>query len=317
MGFCINDFEQLFGSLMRQKNLEENLSTVMRNMEKEFQFQSMGLFLKVPKANFYRLKIGRNISHSYEKMTTFFEDDRLIKELQRLSIIKLEKDKRFIFEKDYKQLLIIPLFNNQILLGFIFMDSSSYEYTREDEMKCGIFASLISIIVSMNNLRYEVEQLSDLDEITQFLNFQAFVNRSEVLFSQTQRYKRNLTLVMIKLANYNNIIRTIGKDNTRDLIKQIAEILRRELRTSDITGIINRDTFALLLPETSGPDSIKVVERIDKKINAIPLMVGYSVNWGIVENNEGMKSFETMINRAQDALFEASRQSDRNYVVSE
>jgi len=169
----------------------------------------------------------------------------------------------------------------------------------------------------MNNLRYEVEQLSDLDEITQFLNFQAFVNRSEVLFSQTQRYKRNLTLVMIKLANYNNIIRTIGKDNTRDLIKQIAEILRRELRTSDITGIINRDTFALLLPETSGPDSIKVVERIDKKINAIPLMVGYSVNWGIVENNEGMKSFETMINRAQDALFEASRQSDRNYVVSE
>lgn len=315
MEICNNNFENLLASLMRQKNLEQNLSTVVRNMENEIQFQSLGIFLKVPSSNIYRLKISRNISHNYEKNTSFFDDDNLISELHKLSIIRQGKIKRYKFEKDYKYLLINPLYNNQELFGFIFMDSANNDFTEEDEMKFGIFSSLLSIIVSMNNLRHEVEMLSDLDELTQFLTYQAFVERSKVIFAQMKRYDRKLTLIFMKLNNFNNIVRTIGKDNAHDLVKQIAEILKQELRASDLLGILNPDTFTILLPETDTETSFKVIKRINAIINSLPLMLGYRINWGLKSSDEKTKKFKNLINLVQDAIFESGRKTDNNITI--
>ena len=49
MDFKLGKFEKLLNELKEKKNLEENLSKIIRCMELEFDFQSLGIFLEVPK----------------------------------------------------------------------------------------------------------------------------------------------------------------------------------------------------------------------------------------------------------------------------
>ena len=64
-------FELVLEDLMRKKNIEENLSKLIRFLEEEIEFQILGIFLKVPRSKAYRLKISRNVSHHYAKTTPF------------------------------------------------------------------------------------------------------------------------------------------------------------------------------------------------------------------------------------------------------
>jgi len=82
MPFKIIKFDKLLNEIKKTHPLEENLSKIIRDIEMEFDFQSLGLFLYDPNFKGYRLKIGRNLSHHYEKSTTFKEDDELIKNLK-------------------------------------------------------------------------------------------------------------------------------------------------------------------------------------------------------------------------------------------
>ncbi|MBN1326678.1 MAG: sensor domain-containing diguanylate cyclase [Candidatus Cloacimonetes bacterium] len=317
MAFDLSRFEKTLTDLLKDNNLEENLSKIIRNMEKEFDFQSLGIFLKNFKTNIYRLKISRNLSHSFEKNTVFHECDKLISHLKPLKLLDYYPSTSDVpmFEKSFSHLLVVPLHNNRELLGFIFIDRESGNFDQEEISKLNIFSVLISLGFSLVNNRHDIEQLIDRDELTQLYNHRSFMDRTEKVLSQAKRYKRDLTLLILKLDNFENVIRTIGKDNTDDLIKSIALILEKNLRDTDIIGRIYKDTFAVAMPETHENVSMIAIFRLDEKILELPLMNNYKIGWGVVESNESVLDLSDLINKATEAAFESCRKTEENVTI--
>jgi len=311
----ITNFKKMLESLLIDKNLEENLSRIVRNMEQEYSFCSIGIYLKNLKTGTYRIKIARNISHNFEKNILFTEKDPLLKELEALKPINLTNNISYKFEHDYSNLIIIPLHNNRVLMGFLFLDRKEGKFSNTDIHKMTIHASVISLIVSLVNQRLSIEQLTDLDDLTKLFNCKAFHERADKLLSHSKRYQRDITVVIMKLDNYENIVRTIGKENTDDLISEISFIFEHNLRETDLIGRLYRDTFGIAMPETHENISLIAVYRLNEKINALPLMNNFKIGWGILEFNNEISDIEDFINKSVEAAFESTRKVEDNISI--
>ena len=315
MAFKLLKFDSLLNELRQKKPLEENLSKIIRDIEDDFEFQTLGIFLKVPKSEIYRLKISRNISHTFAKNTIFTEGDPIIKELMEFKLLDIKTLGRYKFEKDYSHLLIMPLNFKTHLLGFLFIDKKKATFDNEEMTKIRMFASIVSLVVQIFMQDEEIEQHRGLYEITRVYSYKPFLSRAEVIFSMMTRYKRYITMAVMKIDNFENIVRTIGEHETADLMKQIVYIIKNDLRETDLIGKLHKDAFVILMPETTEKNGLITVNRVNVKILNLPIMKVCKIGWGIVNKNEKIKTTEEFLKLAEKAAFDSIRKIEGNITI--
>lgn len=315
MTFKLLKFDALLNELLQKRPLEENLSKIIRDIEDEFEFLTLGIFLKVPKSETYRLKIGRNLSHNFAKNTIFTESDPIITELMNFKLLDIHHPGRFKFEKNYSHLLVVPLNYKEHLLGFFFIDKKKGVFESEEMTKVCTFASIISIVVQIFRQNEEIEQHRGLYEITRVYSIKPFLDRAEIIFSMMARYKRDLSIAVMKIDNFENIIRTIGEHETSDLMKKIAYIIKNDLRETDLIGKLHNDTFVILMPETSEKNCLHSVNRVNIKIMDLPIMKVCKIGWGLVFKNGKIKNLDQLLKYAENAAFDSTRKTEGNITI--
>ena len=316
MEFNLLSFDNMLNGLLKKQELEEHLSHIIRNIESEFEFQSMGVYLKIPNSDIFRMKISRNISHTFAKNTTFTQDDSMIEELMQFKLLDIRSPGgSYKLEKEYSHLIVLPLNHNDELLGFMFIDKYNEEFEIEEMTKIKLFASLISLIVQLDLQSIEVEKHRGIYESEKIYSLKAFLERSEVIFSMMKRYNRHLSIAIIKIENFENIVRTIGEHETDNLLKNISYIIRNDLREIDIIGKIHKDTFAVLMPETSSKSGFTTIKRINKKIMQLPIMNVCKINWGISQLDDKIKNTEDLIKFAENAAYDSNRNEEGNITI--
>ncbi len=312
--FC-RKFYQLLDDLQKKKNVEENLSEIIRFLKSEIQFQSMGIFLKTQGTDNYRLKISRNISHNYAKTTQFNDRDQIISELKNLKPLEFDNMEEIRLEKDFSHLALFPLHNNRVFLGFLFIDLSEGKFGEQELMKTGLTSNIISVIVDMEIIRDKLAHTQNLDDITGFLNYSAFFEKCEEMFIQMRRYKRPLSIVILKVDDYEKIVRTIGSDDTDALIRSVTKGIKDNIRGTDILGKLYRDVYGVLMPETTVSNALNVVKRMDDLISRLPKMDNINIGWGLLELNESINDLDDLISKAREAALESCRKSVYKYTV--
>jgi diguanylate cyclase (GGDEF)-like protein len=310
-------FENLLQELKQDKSLEKNLSIIIRAIELEFQFQSMGLFLESPKEKAFRLKIGRNVSHTFSKQAIYHYDHPLIQSLQDLRDTHFYDPEKQKMERDFSHLVIIPLHNNQQVFGFLFMDRAEGHFIPEEVTKLNIFASIISLGVNMNDLRSHLEQIKVVDEITRIYAYPSFIERGSFIFSLMKRHKKNFILAVYKVNDFNELLRTYGKVKINQTAREIGDILLNNLRTSDLAGKLFKDTIAIVMPETDLNGALKVLERIDSYVCSLDIMSPDNYVWGIAMINDKVNDIHQLLHNAEEAAFEAIRNYEKKIIIYE
>jgi diguanylate cyclase (GGDEF)-like protein len=308
-------FDSLLQDLKQEKSLEKNLSIIIRAIELEFHFQSLGIFLDSPKEKTFRLKISRGISHTFSKNRFFSYGDPFLKSLQDLDIKHFYDSQLFKLEKNFSHLVIIPLHNNRQLLGFFFMDRASGHFGPEEITKLSIFSSIISLGVNLVDLRTLIEHVKIFDEITNLYAYPSFIERAAYVFSLMKRHQKNLIISVFKVTNFDDLLRMHGKGKINETAKEVGEILLNLLRSSDLAGKIFKDTIAILMPETDVEGAQKVIDRLDKSILELDIMHGEKLDWGIAQMNKTTKDVHQLLHNAEEAAFEAIRLYDKNVVI--
>lgn len=315
MEFNLLAFDEMLQKLIKKYEMEEHLSYIIRNIEDEFNFQSLGVFLKVPNTDIFRMKISRNISHTFIKNTIFTKADPMIQELMPLKMLDIQSPGRYIFEKEYSQLLILPINHYDKLLGFMFIDKRDEVFESEEMTKMRIYTSILSMIVQLDLQNKEIEQHRGIYESANIYSHKAFLEKSEVIFSMMKRYNRYLTIAVIKIDNFDNIIRTIGEHETTDLLKQVSYIIKSDLRETDIIGKIHDDAFAILMPETSSKNSFITVNRVNNRISEMPMMKVCKTGWGIATKEDDTQKAEDLVVYAEHAANDSTRKVEGNITI--
>lgn len=132
----------------------------------------------------------------------------------------------------------------------------------EKSLDCVIFS--LEDITEQKKLEKYLKKIVQLDGLTGLLNHHAVVQRLDQEISRAKRHHLNLSCLMMDVDHFKWVNDHLGHQKGDQMIKQAAQIIRNNIRRSDIAGRYGGDEFLVILPETKPQDAVVAALRIQK-----------------------------------------------------
>ena len=174
----------------------------------------------------------------------------------------------------------------------------------------------------LHSLYDEAAKQSRTDALTGLNNRRAFFEEANQIHSSaSQKNQQKYSILMIDIDHFKNINDNYGHKTGDEILKLIAQSIKKELKESAIASRIGGEEFAVILKETLLEDALIIAEKIRKNIFNIlyikekNIVVKASVSIGVSESINTDNSFEITLSRADNALYKA-KEEGRNKVCS-
>ncbi|WP_211462650.1 GGDEF domain-containing protein [Collimonas silvisoli] len=166
----------------------------------------------------------------------------------------------------------------------------------------------------------QLQTLSDTDFLTGLLNRRAFFAQGEQQFGIAQRYRRQLTLILMDVDHFKTVNDQYGHQAGDQVLRVVAELCRRNRRKVDLLARYGGEEFLLMLPEIDLSQGLAVAEKLRRAIDARHfhlddgVMVKVTASFGVAAFEQD-NNLESLIARADGALYRA-KNGGRNTVVT-
>ena len=172
----------------------------------------------------------------------------------------------------------------------------------------------------LNDINVKLEVLATTDSLSGVKNRRSFYESSAPMIKYNRRENKKLAVLMIDIDKFKMINDIYGHSVGDDVIKLMAKKIEDTLRNSDIFGRLGGEEFAAVLPNTSERGALKAAENIRFEIENLECItnknerIKFTVSIGVALLNSNDPDLDTILHRADLALYEAKR-SGRNKVV--
>lgn len=218
----------------------------------------------------------------------------------------------FIYEQDKENALI---FHKQRLEGKSNGTTQQFRIVRKDNQIRWIESDGIKIdwngedaslqfamdITDRKNTEEKILYLSYFDQLTGLYNrrfYEEELNRLDT--------KRNLPITLV-MADVNGLKLTndaFGHLSGDKLLKEVADIMKNELRADDILARIGGDEFVILLPKTDTFAAQLIIDRIRDKISKTVIdNITASVSFGWDTKTNEAEDMEKVFSQAEDYMY--------------
>lgn len=212
-----------------------------------------------------------------------------------------------------------PLRSKGQVFGFLNLESSQpgfYNQQHADRLQA--FADQAAVAIENARLYAEVQQYAITDELTDIYNRRGLFELGRREVERAHRYGRSLSAVMIDTDKFKEINDTYSHAAGDHVLKTLAERWKASIREVDILGRYGGDEFVILLPETDLDNALQVADRLRQAICSKPIdtpvaSIPLSVSIGVACLTDAIKSFDELIDKADEALFR-SKDAGRNRV---
>ncbi len=178
---------------------------------------------------------------------------------------------------------------------------------------------LESLINQLQSERDKLEELAYTDPLTGLNNRRFFLEEAKRMIEYAKRYKEPMSLIMLDIDNFKKINDEYGHDVGDIVLRELAEIIKKNTRSSDISARFGGEEFVILLPRTNEERAFLVAERIRQNFKRSKVQVdGREVETTVsigVATLEEEDSIENLIKKADEALYEAKRSGKDKVVV--
>jgi diguanylate cyclase (GGDEF)-like protein len=180
------------------------------------------------------------------------------------------------------------------------------------------FIFAIIIIFILRTYHKKLERLADFDSLTQLPNRRNFDKQFEQFLALHKRDERPICLVFIDIDDFKNINDELGHQLGDDVLIQIAKILSRSIRKTDLIARWGGEEFVIAFIDTHINDAHTITQKIREAIEkneGLKKRVGYNItaSFGLTACNE-YDNIDTAISRVDKAMYEA-KQHGKNRVV--
>jgi len=213
----------------------------------------------------------------------------------------------------------VPLFARGAITGLLTIDSRTIgAYSPADANLAQAFANQAAIAIENARLFEKVQHLAITDPLTGLYNRRHFFEMARREFYRARRYGASMALMMLDVDDLKLVNDTYGHMIGDQLVEFIGSQCRSQLRQVDIPARYAGDEFIIALPETNLEGAIQVAQRIREHSSAGFIAEGQnlvptSVTIGVSEMDSSCFSLETLINRADQAMY-AAKQAGKNRV---
>lgn len=223
--------------------------------------------------------------------------------LRRLSLIR-----------SFDNLISLPLFVEDAIKGILYIEN----IPRTHFENFTILSTQFAIQFQKVFLYKTVQEMSITDSLTEVATRRYFLERLSEEIRRSMRHKSNLSLLMLDIDHFKETNDKFGHLVGDVVLREVAVILKSNLREIDVIGRYGGEEFSILLTGIDREGAFQVAERIRENIEsaifkAYDELVTSTVSIGISVFPEDGVDMEALIESADKALYKA-KESGRNRV---
>jgi diguanylate cyclase (GGDEF)-like protein/PAS domain S-box-containing protein len=154
----------------------------------------------------------------------------------------------------------------------------------------------------------ELRELADRDAMSGMFNHRAFMLQVERQAATADRHGTGGALLLIDLDGFKEVNDTRGHRAGDELIVEVAELLRRRVRVTDVVGRVGGDEFAVIAPYGDVGEARKLAQALVEILRdrPDPLQLRIAASIGVAPFDQG-RSAEQVLAAADAAMYLAKR----------
>ena len=176
------------------------------------------------------------------------------------------------FEKVYTQVPEVPIVvltgMNDEILGMNAVQKGAQDYLIKGQVDSNLLSRSIRYSIERQRMIAELRSLYLMDDLTGLCNRRGFFTLSLQQLKMANRLKGEVFILFVDLDNMKWINDTFGHQEGDSALVEVANILRKTFRESDIIARIGGDEFAILAVEASQNSAEVLVDRLQENVEA-------------------------------------------------
>lgn len=177
---------------------------------------------------------------------------------------------------------------------------------------------LAKYIVKSRDLEYTYA-LATTDGLTELYNHRYFQEQMLQNIETGKRYNKPFSLIMIDIDFFKKFNDTYGHQSGDAVLRQVAQILKKNVRSTDIVCRYGGEEMAIILTNTNNEDALVTAQKICHAVAEHPLKlvngndVQVTISLGVSTYPSNGDTPQAMIKFADDCLYKA-KEHGRNQV---
>ena len=179
---------------------------------------------------------------------------------------------------------------------------------------------LKALVEEVQRQKGELERISRTDALTGLDNRRHLEERLEEQFEHAKRLHEHFAVVMCDLDKFKSVNDTYGHQAGDAVLRQCAELLKKEAREIDRVGRYGGEEFMLVLPGAQLDSAVTFAERVRKAVEAHTFSfdggtLRRTMSLGVASwPHAKLSDCDGLVRAADDALYVA-KETGRNRVV--
>lgn len=336
--YILRRFQNMELQLMQCTSLSQLLVTLLEDSKIQFNLDAITLNLLDEDFEIRRLLTHAGVNRAETFPDLMFSSEKTIL-TQPFDASLTPKLGLFITEQhsplfqnttpSIESIALLPLTQNGHITGILSLGDKNPERFKSNVATDFLqhLSAVISVCIDMTILRERLKNTGLKDALTDINNRRFFDQRLPEEIARSLRTQKPLSCLFIDVDHFKQFNDNYGHVGGDLILKQVAEMIREELRTTDVVSRYGGEEFVALLVETGATKAMKVAERIRQRIQDNPttfedktmqvtVSIGVADFHGRTDNSMSSDGQETALVTAADHALYQAKKTGRNCVVS-
>jgi len=192
--------------------------------------------------------------------------------------------------------------------------------SESDKEKISILGHQFALGLRRVRLYQEIEKIAITDSLTEVFTRRYTMDRFNEEIKRSRLRKIPMSFLMIDVDHFKNINDSFGHLTGDLVLREIAKIIKDNIREIDVAGRYGGEEFCIILPDTDREGAMYAAERIrvaaeKTAIKAYDTRIKTTLSIGITTFADDGKDMDELIDKADWALYRAKKQG-RNRVCA-
>ncbi len=176
--------------------------------------------------------------------------------------------------------------------------------------------------VEMESVMVQASEVAQIDALTFLLNRRMIVKELQSEVIRAGRYESPLSISVMDIDHFKSVNDTYGHLAGDEVLRQVAYQLKEHIRQPDMAGRYGGEEFLIILPNSDLKAASEQAARLCREISEIEVfthehMIKVTVSLGVAQFRPGVDTWDSLLNRADNAMYEAKRGGRNRWVADE
>lgn len=205
--------------------------------------------------------------------------------------------------------ICVPLLKEDKVIGTINVESDdTRKLTQTDVNILTTIASSLAIAIDNARLHEQIKKLATTDAVTGLSNRHVFEQMLSAEIERAQRLDINVSLIIFDIDNFKEFNDTYGHPAGDARLREVATIIKKNLRKYDIAARYGGDEFAIILSNTNEEQALTFAKRLHETAQQGATQnenAGYTLSMGIATLPQDATTYTELLIAADNAALRA------------